>query len=204
MTEQGTLLRQRYPVTVGKLVLVSACLWLTAPVAAIGDPAATELAQWYEQAQVYYQSVQAGQTERPPVAEWQEFLEQMNWAHSQLNPGSGPHDQDLKGSRKSTRDAPAGTRPPPSQNKVMVMTPAVERPAFPCSVLEAPSAAATGSETGSITFGDGKRGRIPRTGVGGCGDAPGQIESANDTNAAKGDPDRPIVSGRVPNPDKEK
>ena len=53
-----------------------------------------ELADWYEQAYDYYQQVQSGAVSQPTQAQWQDFLDQMNWAQQQLaaNRTSGaPH-----------------------------------------------------------------------------------------------------------------
>lgn len=47
-----------------------------------------DLAIWYEQAYAYYNAVESGVEPRPDPAEWNEFLNQMRWAHRQLE-GSG-------------------------------------------------------------------------------------------------------------------
>lgn len=47
-----------------------------------------ELAAWYEQAYAYYNAVQNGVEPRPERTEWNQFLDQMQWAYQQLK-GSG-------------------------------------------------------------------------------------------------------------------
>lgn len=46
-----------------------------------------ELAQWYEQAYAYYNAVMQGAESQPSAAEWQNFLNQMQWAAGQLGYG---------------------------------------------------------------------------------------------------------------------
>lgn len=66
------------------------------------DPA---LAQWYEEAHAYYSAVQSGQEPMPDEGEWNEFLNQMNWAHEQLGRGNWepatPGDTVYRGERLS-------------------------------------------------------------------------------------------------------
>jgi hypothetical protein len=47
-----------------------------------------DLAAWYEQAYAYYNAVESGVEPRPGDAEWNQFLNQMQWAYQQLK-GSG-------------------------------------------------------------------------------------------------------------------
>lgn len=72
-------------------VTVWLILLLAVPFSAYGIGAegkSTELAAWYEQAYAYYNAVESGVEPRPDAAEWNQFLNQMQWAYQQLN-GSG-------------------------------------------------------------------------------------------------------------------
>ncbi len=88
-------------------------------------------------------------------------------------------------------------------------------------VLATPSAAKSegdaDKESGAIRFGDGKHGRIPSQGDGQDDDQDddsehhreiilesGDGDESPDEEARQGDPDRPIIGGRVPNPERDK
>lgn|SRR5262249_28471833 len=57
-----------------------------------------ELAQWYEQAKSYYDAVMNGQAAKPDPSAWREFLDQMQWAASQLDAHSGIDQESTWGS----------------------------------------------------------------------------------------------------------
>lgn len=84
-------------------------------------------------------------------------------------------------------------------------------------VLVAPSAAKTegdaDKESGAIRFGDGNHGRIPQQDDDQEDDSDrhremilesGDGDESPNGEAQQGDPDRPIIGGRVPNPERDK
>lgn len=52
----------------------------------------SDLGTWWEQANEYYTDVKNGKAEKPSEPEWQEFLNQMNWADQTLHPYGGNPD----------------------------------------------------------------------------------------------------------------
>lgn len=61
---------------------------VAAAVAPLGAQRNSELAAWYAQAYAYYSAVMSGAAAKPSIAAWQEFLNQMDWARTQLGTGS--------------------------------------------------------------------------------------------------------------------
>ncbi|MFO1462298.1 MAG: hypothetical protein U1F66_00830 [bacterium] len=77
---------------------VSKSLGVGAPVTkSLGNPANPQLVQWYEQAYAYYNAVLSGSEAKPDPAKWQDFLNQMQWAASQLGYGGQPGWDPLQG-----------------------------------------------------------------------------------------------------------
>src|SRR5262249_3490586 len=66
-----------------------ALLWFGAPVFGVGSGDNPALRAWYEQALGYYAAVMSSEAPKPSASEWQEFLDQMKWAQSQLGMSKG-------------------------------------------------------------------------------------------------------------------
>jgi hypothetical protein len=114
------------------------------------------------------------------------------------------HDPGATEAGKTTPHERTGTETKPSQSKVLV-APAAMQSQDPCSPKadSTTSAKAADREGGTLTFGDGEHGRIPQTEGGGCADPATDSGAGNGSNQEDGDTDRPVVTGRVSNPDKE-
>lgn len=179
-----------------KLMVACTCVAVQTALA-LGRGDSAELAGWYEQAHAYYQSVQNGQSARPAEGEWQEFLDQMNWAYAQLYPERPSSDPSPGASEaeRSTRRPATEAQTVPAQTKVIVMAPAVQKPQalVPCEA----GSKTIDRESGRITFGDGEHGRVPQSTQDYCLARDAQAELAD------GDPDQPVVTGRVPNSKKK-
>ena len=61
---------------------------IASSVAPLGAQRNSELAAWYEQAYAYHSAVVSGVEAKPNPSAWQEFLNQMDWASTQLGAGS--------------------------------------------------------------------------------------------------------------------
>ncbi len=53
------------------------------------------VAAWYEQAYTYYNAVMSGAEAKPDAAEWNAFLDQRNWAYSQIQGASSSYGEEF-------------------------------------------------------------------------------------------------------------
>ena len=106
--------------------------------------------------------------------------------------------------QKGAAPMQATRRVDPSQSRVL-LAPASAGLAPPCTQAAVTRARERGNDhkAGSITFGDGEHGRTPQGGQADCGDPVAEGKGQAEPEEQSGDPDEPVVTGRVVNPDDE-
>jgi len=114
------------------------------------------------------------------------------------------HDPGIGGAAESTPGERGGAHGLPAQNKVLV-APAAAQTQAPCEPgVAAPAPARTvDREAGRIAFGDGRHGRGALAKGGDCASADRPTDTASGSHQTDGDPDRPLVTGRVQHSDEK-
>lgn len=112
------------------------------------------------------------------------------------------HNQHDPGMAGAANAAPAArARERPSAREVRN---AASKPRAPCTrnTDAAAMARSADRDSGRIAFGDGRHGRRPRGGRGDCADTMPAATPEQDPEQTDGNPDRPLVTGRVPDAEK--